>query len=83
MEFLNFIAKHGKTYTSREDFEHRASIFRSNLAKIRAENAKPENTFRVTINHFADWTPAEFKEILLSPSNQDRGISIQIPSESA
>ena len=63
-EFFKFISKHGKSYATKEEFEHRITIFKSNLAKIRAENAKPENTFRVTVNKFADWSPAEFKKIL-------------------
>ena len=31
---------------------------------IREENSKNENTFTVSINMFADWTPEEFKKVL-------------------
>lgn len=42
----------------------RASLFRTAVALIEAENAKPENTFRLAVNKFADWTPEEKKAML-------------------
>ncbi len=63
-EFLKFIAEHSKSYATKEEFNTRNQIFKSNLAKIRAENAKPENTFRVTVNKFADMSASEFKKML-------------------
>ena len=64
MEFLKFVALHGKSYGTKEEFEFRSQIFKETMAKIALENAKPENTFKVGINKFADFTPAELKRLL-------------------
>ena len=64
LEFLKFVSQHGKSYATKEEFAQRTAIFKSNLAAIRAENAKPENTFRLTVNKFADWSASDFKRIL-------------------
>ena len=64
LEFLKFVSVHGKSYASREEFATRREIFMSNLAQIRAENTNPENTFRLVVNKFADWSPSDFKKIL-------------------
>lgn len=63
LEFLKFVSVHSKSYASKEEFVHRQALFKSNLAKIRAENANPHNTFRLVVNKFADWTPAEYKRL--------------------
>ena len=64
MEFLKFVSLHGKSYGTKEEFEFRSEIFKNTLAKVQAENSKNDNTFRVALNKFADWTPAELKRIL-------------------
>jgi len=64
MEFLKFVALHGKSYGTKEEFEFRSQIFKETLAKIALENAKAENTFNVGINKFADFTPAELKRLV-------------------
>jgi KDEL-tailed cysteine endopeptidase len=64
MEFLKFVSLHGKSYGTKEEFEFRSQIFKKTLAVVSQENAKNENTFRVGLNKFADWTPAELKRIL-------------------
>ena len=62
--FLKFVSKYGKSYGTKEEFELRADTFKDTLAKIAEENSKNDNTFRVGVNKFADWTPEEFKRIL-------------------
>ena len=64
MEFLKYVAKHGKSYGTKEEFEFRADLFKNTLAMIAEENSKNDNTFSVALNKFADWTPAEFKRVL-------------------
>ena len=64
MEFLKFVSKHGKSYGTKEEFEFRADAFKNTLMQLSEENSKNENTFRVGLNKFADWTPAEFQRIL-------------------
>jgi KDEL-tailed cysteine endopeptidase len=64
MEFLKYVAKFGKSYGTKEEFEFRADLFKKNLAILSEENSRNENTFTVGINKFADWTPAEYRRML-------------------
>ena len=64
MEFLKFVSLHGKSYGTKEEFEFRSDIFKKNLASINLENSKNDNSFRLGVNKFADWTPAEYKRML-------------------
>ena len=41
----------------------RQNIFKTNLAKIQEENRNPQNTFKLAVNKFADWTPQEYQAI--------------------
>ncbi len=88
MEFLKFVSLHGKSYGTKEEFEFRAQIFKKTLAALAQENSRNDNTFRVGLNKFADWTPAEFKRILsykpirgakkMSPINENVSIPTSI-----
>jgi C1A family cysteine protease len=78
MEFLKYIAKFGKSYGTKEEFEFRAEQFKKNLALLAEENARNENTFTVGINKFADWTPAEYKRIL--SYKPTRGVQVEASS---
>ena len=64
LEFLKFVSKFGRNYGTKEEFKMRSQQFARTLAKISEENSKSENTFRVGINKFADWSPEEFRRIL-------------------
>ncbi len=64
LEFLKYVAKYGKSYGTKEEFEFRAEAFKKTLAALSEENSKNDNTFRFGVNKFADWTPSEFKRIL-------------------
>ena len=64
LEFLKYVAKFGKSYGTKEEFEFRAGQFKNTLAKLSEENSRNENTFSVAANKFADWTPAEYKRML-------------------
>ena len=64
MEFIKYVAKFGKSYGTKEEFEFRADQFKKNFASLLEENSRNENTFTVGINKFADWTPAEYRRIL-------------------
>lgn len=37
-EFVNYLAKHGKSYATKEEFEFRAAIFKKNMDMIAREN---------------------------------------------
>ena len=85
MEFLKFVSLHGKSYGTKEEFEFRSQIFKKTLANLAVENSRNENTFRLALNKFADWTPAEFKRILsykpLGKNTKVAAVSnVQIPT---
>ena len=63
-EFIKYVASHGKSYATKEEFEYRSVLFKDNLAKIKAENLNKENTFTLGINKFADWSNDEYKRLL-------------------
>jgi C1A family cysteine protease len=64
LEYLKYVAKYGKSYGTKEEFEFRGDVFKNTLAALAEVNSQNDNTFRVGINKFADWTPAEYKRML-------------------
>jgi len=64
LEYLKFVAKYGKSYGTKEEFEFRGDVFKNTLAALAEVNSQNDNTFRVGVNKFADWTPAEYKRML-------------------
>lgn len=72
-QFMKFVAKYGKNYGTKEEFEFRAKLFKQNLAKVSMNNARNDVTYRLGLNKFADYTPAEYKR-LLGFRNTKRGI---------
>jgi hypothetical protein len=59
-KFLDFIATHGKTYGTTEEFEFRRQLFSETHAKIEAFNSQPQ-TSTVGHNKFSDYTADEYK----------------------
>ena len=59
--FIQFIAKYGKSYVSKNEHMKRAEIFKANMQMIREENLKGENTFTLGVNRFADMNDVDFK----------------------
>ena len=85
MEFLKFVSLHGKSYGTKEEFEFRSEIFKKTLANLALENSRNENTFRLALNKFADWTPAEYRRMLsyrpLGKNNKVAAVSnVQLPT---
>ena len=61
--FHHFLAKYGKSYATKEEFEYRMEIFLHNYHKIMNHNMMhaAEHGFHMAINHFTDLTEKEFK----------------------
>jgi glutamine cyclotransferase len=59
--FIQFIAKYGKSYVSKNEHTKRAEIFKENMQKIREENLRGENAFTLGVNRFADMNEVDFK----------------------
>jgi hypothetical protein len=60
--FAEFIAKHGRSYASKDHAEERFSIFSQNFDAIKAHNAL--GTFEKGVNAYADLTSAELESML-------------------
>jgi xylem cysteine proteinase len=61
-EFINFVAKHGKSYGTTAEFAFRAAQFKETLAKIEECN-QTETTQTCGVNYLSDYTPEEMKRM--------------------
>ena len=61
--FINYVAKFGKSYGTKEEYAFRLQQFAIKDAEMQIINEE-ETTFTVGHNKFSDWTSAEFKRIL-------------------
>ena len=61
-QYLEFVAKFGKTHQSETDFQKKFYTFRDNYKKIVEHNQIPDSGFELEINKFADLTEEEFLE---------------------
>jgi hypothetical protein len=64
VEFANFLARYGKSYGTKEEFQFRYEQYLKNIAVIRNENARNENTFSLGANKFTDYTRDEYRRLL-------------------
>ena len=63
-EFMNFMAKYGKTYGTKAEYKFRLAQFTQKLAEIEEHNSQNGVTSTVGINKFADYTKDEMKRLL-------------------
>ena len=59
--FSAFKAQYSKSYNSVDEHLYRFKVFQDNLELIESHNAKPNETYTLAANEFADLTFAEFK----------------------
>jgi len=64
-EFLAFEKEYGRSYGCEQIRAGKFSIFRENLSFINAHNAKPNKTFTLKVNEFADIHFEEFRKTRL------------------
>ena len=62
--FISYVAKFGKHYATKEEFEMRGEIFKKNLNFINQNNARKDVTYTLAPNKFSDYTEAEYKKML-------------------
>ena len=72
-EYLKFIARYGRNYGTKEEFGFRLKTFTENKQKIDEFNSQ-KHTSTVAVNHFTDFTTAEFKQMLGSKKNINEAI---------
>ncbi len=82
IDFANFLAKYGKSYGTKEEFEFRFRQYSQNMAVIRGENSKNDNTFTLSANKFSDYTRDEYRRMLgYKRSNANGGLVKQFPTD--
>jgi len=63
--FLAYVAQHGKSYGTEEEYKFRLNLYSQRVAFVREHNAKVSGEeATVGINHMADWTDSEYKRLL-------------------
>ena len=68
--FAQFIAEHGRSYTSKDHADDRFDVFSQNYERIKAHNSNPNSGYQMGINQFADMTREELHEHLMSGQNK-------------
>jgi C1A family cysteine protease len=83
--FISFIVQFEKKYNSIENLVDRFYIFKDNLKYIETTNAE-NNTYTLGLNHFADMTNDEYKELLMNNEEKsslllgsDANLQLQLP----
>jgi cathepsin F len=64
--FIKFIHEHGKQYASKQEYDHRYSVFVSNLATAQQLTAANGGSAQFGVTQFMDLTPAEFRQNYLN-----------------
>eukprot|EP00347_Sterkiella_histriomuscorum_P022988 403336383 len=59
-EFVEFAARYGKTYASRDHHQSKYETFKENYLKIQEHNQKPNKSYELGVNKFSDMTEEEF-----------------------
>jgi C1A family cysteine protease len=62
-EFMQFVAKYGRTYGTKAEYQFRLNEFSQKLAEIEAHNSRNGETSTMGINQFADYTKEELKRL--------------------
>lgn len=60
---MNYLARYGKSYLTKAEFEARLSLFREAKEKIEARNAM-DLPYKLGLNKFADWSKEEYRRLL-------------------
>jgi C1A family cysteine protease len=62
-KFINFVAQHGKSYATVEEYQMRMSLFAKTEAAIQEINASQSSSFHAH-NKFSDYTSFEMKKMM-------------------
>ena len=62
-KFINYVAKFGKSYGTKEEYSFRMSIFAEKLSEIEAINARQSDSVH-GVNKFTDYTQYEMNKML-------------------
>jgi C1A family cysteine protease len=76
-EFVNFIAKFGKSYSSKDEIPKRFATFSEKYLKIKEHNSRPDAVSKMAINQFADMTSEELPKGL--QIDQEALLKLELP----
>ena len=62
--YLNYLAEHGKSYATKEEYLFRLAEFTRKMKIVEEHNSKNTDDATVAINHMSDWTDDEYKATL-------------------
>ena len=68
--FVRYLAKEGKSYATKEEYQRRKEIFADKLKFVTEHNSRNGATYRVGLNFFSDLTDEEFKQYFLGDSGE-------------
>jgi C1A family cysteine protease len=63
-DYTKFLSKFGKSYGTKEEFNHRKQIFQKNNEFVNKHNSKNGVSYTLKVNKFSDWTHTEYKKLL-------------------
>ena len=63
-EFMNWLAKHGKVYGTKEEYQFRLNVFAKKMDFIEKYYEQNAEGHELTLNHMADMTHEEYKKLL-------------------
>ncbi len=66
--FARYLAQHGKSYATKEEYELRKEVFAKNLQYVSEHNSQNGVTYTVGLNKFSDLTREEFEGMFLGDS---------------
>lgn len=81
--FIQYIAKYGKSYSSKDEIPKRFESFAENFRIVQAHNANPNALYQMELNQFADMphTQSSLKSFLETEGVQDLALQQYIPQE--
>ena len=62
--FTAYMAKYGKSYLTKEEYEYRRDLFEQNMAFIAEQNSQNDVTYRLAPNKFSDMSEYELQNYL-------------------
>ena len=80
--FNHYIAKYGKSYGTKEEYQFRLQQFLESYKLIMTHNAEnsADHGFFMGLNQFSDWTDAEFSKMLgAKPVEANTRVAYQTP----
>lgn len=79
--FDSWCKEYGKTYASEQEKQQRFKVFEQNYEYVTLHNARPNSSYTLSLNAFADLTNHEFKAKYLGLSLSASNLAIRLNSE--